>query len=500
MKKGFILAATVAVLLGVATVKIAQSEPVSVLDADAVRQAFGAQSLQLDDAQLNGILPEVRLAVTDLCAQPVLSSKTGFAAVQIAQNLKLNPKIDHGVVTRIETALKTLAATRQCPHFCTLPVPVYPTPQPEPVREPDLTWEAYYNQTLALNQDQNFLSLVQGKGYSPVKISWEDISRYQGSVWGDRISDVGIWVRRDEHDPGSAELALSVRRDENYRDKVLMVPADKIKIHRKEGARTMEVSLPQRLKELGLASPLRDQHVIVSNQFAVVPVPAARLGSNRAYPSRSAFNFSIFPYGATNYVITDVIEGSSEAIVGPGNHQLLYANVHGKKAPFTASRAAERPDLLRLEAELKALGMDVDVQRYYLIQIPLKRHAGITLANMGTPPWRGFNAMSDGFMAPQAAPAETGVVGAAVLQKTAEKRADSGLVKVAIGHGDSEGVYNTGSGYRGQRADEPVRVTVVYFVTPVGAVTQADMNRFADAFQAWDAKAVWGGSFVTPGA
>ena len=38
---------------------------------------------------------------------------------------------------------------------------------------------------------------------------------------------------------------------------------------------------------------------------------------------RAAFNFSIYPYGSTNYVITDVIEGSSEAVVGPGSHQSL---------------------------------------------------------------------------------------------------------------------------------------------------------------------------------
>src|SRR5262249_50071613 len=99
-----------------------------------------------------------------------------------------------------------------------------------------------------------------------------------------------------------------------------------------------------------------------------------------------AFNFSIYPYGSTNYVITDVIEGSSDAVVGSGGHQWLYANVNGKKAPFTASRAEDRQDLLQLEKQLKAQGMDVDVQRYYLIQIPLKKEArGIQLSNMGTP-------------------------------------------------------------------------------------------------------------------
>lgn len=235
----------------------------------------------------------------------------------------------------------------------------------------------------------DFLSLLRGKGFHPVKISWEDIGRHHGSAWGDRISDVGIWVRRDERQPDSARLALSVRRDGNFRDKVLLVPAEKIKVHQRFRGRTIEKTLPERLRELGLASPTRDRNVIVSNQFAIVPVPSRQMRGAWApgTPPRAAFNFSIFPYGSTNFVITDVIEGSSEAVVGPGTHQMLYADIDGRKAPFTASRAEDRQDLLRLERELKAQGMDVDVQRYYLIQVPLKKGArGIRTSDMGTPP------------------------------------------------------------------------------------------------------------------
>jgi len=83
----------------------------------------------------------------------------------------------------------------------------------------------------------------------------------------------------------------------------------------------------------------------------------------------------------------------------------LGRRMDGGKAPFTASRAEDRPDLLKLERELKARGMDVDVQRYYLIQVPLRRDAtGVRLSNMGTPPWAraldpvfgaGFNLFGD---------------------------------------------------------------------------------------------------------
>jgi hypothetical protein len=77
------------------------------------------------------------------------------------------------------------------------------------------------------------------------------------------------------------------------------------------------------------------------------------------------------------------------------------------------------------------------------------------------------------------------------------KQAAAGLARVAIGHGVPEGPYFKGAGYSGARAEEPIRVTVVYFVTPVGKVTQKDMETFAAAFSQWDGQAIWGGSFVT---
>jgi hypothetical protein len=39
-------------------------------------------------------------------------------------------------------------------------------------------------------------------------------------------------------------------------------------------------------------------------------------------------------------------------------------------------------------------------------------------------------------------------------------------------------------------------VTVVYFVTPIGEVTEEDMKSFTQAFEVWDSQALWGGSFV----
>ncbi|MBL0210051.1 MAG: hypothetical protein IPQ13_03920 [Holophagaceae bacterium] len=471
-----------------------------------IRDAFAKQGIRLTTAEAASIRANVLLAVQEAQAHGLGNSKVDFAAVEIAQELGLDIGAGSSTVRNVVGAIGSL---------------VHRIPPPRPIPPvPPVAWETYFADTVNTWNQPGFLALLHGRSFSPVKISWEDIGRHQNSVWGDRISDVGIWVRRNENDPGSAQLALSVRRDNNFRDKVLMVPSDRIKIHVKEGGRTLERTLPERLRELGLSSQARDRNVIVSNQFAIVPVPSwsmegawSRGGRKRATPPRAAFNFSIFPYGSTNFVITDVIEGSSEAIVGPGTHQMLYANIHGQKAPFTASRAEDRQDLRRLEKELKAKGMDVDVQRYYLIQIPLRRDAKAQLSNLGTPPM----AWAFGYPAPGTAAGVVGGVASDMVSlappspspsqapkptpmeyKGDQKfKAEPGLSKVAIGHGETEGHYSTGANWRGARAEEPIRVTVVYFVTPVGKITEKDMQQFAKAFSAWDSQAIWGGSFVT---
>jgi hypothetical protein len=446
--------------------------------AAQIAEAFGKQGIRVNPSEAARIRPNVLRALADARTGGLGNSKVNFAAVEIASDLGLDTSAGSNTVKNVVAAIGYLMRPGTAP------------PQPGA----PLEWEQYFRQTTNLWQQPNFLQIIQEQKFFPVKISWEDIGRYQNSSWGDRISDVGIWVRLVEAEPSSAKLALSVRRDSNFRDKILMVPADRIKIHLKVNGRTEERTLPQRLGELGLTSPNRDRNVIVSNQFAIVPVPARDMRGAWAegHPPRAAFTFSIFPYGSTNYVITDVIEGSSEAVVGPGNHQLLFANINGQKAPFTASRAADRPDLLKMEADLRSAGMDVDVQRYYLIQVPLRRDArNIQSSNMGTPPFERPMPLP----APYAQPA--GLAGAAKQAAIpAAEPAQAGLDKVAIGHGEVEGPYFGGAGYRGARADEPIRVTVVYFVTPVGAITRADMANFAKAFAAWDNQAIWGGSFV----
>ena len=491
-----LLAASFGVLYATPQEKIAvPPPPLNRADPDAreILQAFAKQGIRINGAEASGIRPNVLLALREARMHGLGNSKVDFAAVEIAQDLSLDTGQGSSTVKNIIGALGYLLGQ---PGGRPLP----PPPPPPPAE-----WSRYFDETTNLWNQPGFLPLLGEKGFHPVKISWEDIGRYKGSAWGDRISDVGIWVRKEEGEPASARLALSVRRDSNFRDKVLMVPAEKIKIHQRLGGRTVEKTLPERLRELGLASPARDRNVIVSNQFAIVPVPARSMRGAWPVgrPPRAAFTFSIFPYGSTNMVITDVIEGSSETVVGPGTHQLLFANIEGQKAPFTASRAEDRQDLLRLEKELKAQGMDVDVQRYYLIQIPLRKGGrGVQLGNMGMPPLaraiEGPAMMSLAAGAGQPIPPPT--PSPSVMSKESGDRArreEPGLSRVAIGHGEPEGPFFAGSGWQGQRAEEPIRVTVIYFVTPIGKVTRQDLENFSKAFAQWDGQAIWGGSFVT---
>jgi hypothetical protein len=243
-------------------------------NADVVA-AFGKQGIRLSGAEAAAVRDDVRLALTEARAHGIGDSKVDFAAVEIASRLGLDTSPGSNTVRNVVAAIRVL--------FDRGHVGALPPPPPE--------WGRYFDRTLDLWSDQAFLGLVRQKGFHPVRISWEDIGRYEGSVWGDRISDVGIWVREDERDPATARLALSVRRDSNFRDKVLVVPASAIKVHRRVRGRTVEATLPERLAELGLASASRDRNVIVSNQFAIVPVPAR--GMHGAWPdgvprSRSA--------------------------------------------------------------------------------------------------------------------------------------------------------------------------------------------------------------------
>lgn len=479
------------------------------LRAAEVAKALSEEGIHRDEAAVEKVLPLFKHAVGAQVRQQKAgessSSVVGQDAVEIAQGLDLNPQSSSPAVLR---AIKALAKGQGAGS----------------AQRPSPSWRRFFSQIADLESNPRADRLFHAYGFEPVHLSWEDIDRDEGSSWGSRISDVGIWGRRTAKRLSSARLMLTVRRDENFRDKVLMVPAENIKLHRKvEGGKLEEVTLPQRLAELGLTSRggRFDKNVIVSNQFSIVPVPRPE----DTGVDMLSFNFSIYPYGSTNYVIADTIEGSSEVVVGGDDHQLIYFNADGRKAPFTAARASDRPEVVAAAEEMRKEGLDVDVQRFYLIQIPLRHGArGIQLGSLGTPPLDSYYGSVEGGVvggvvggvmggvvggqltgAGGGAPAPMSPAPTPELTPPAEAKSSSrgrdaapGLEQVVVGHGNEEGPYRVGSGFSGKRAEERIRVTVCYFVTPNGPLTHKDMKAFAEKFKEWDKKAIWGGSFVLP--
>lgn len=352
--------------------------------------------------------------------------------------------------------------------------------RPPPPSQGQFLWYDYFDRTTQLAEDVNAARLFASFGFAPVKMSWEDMDRDQGSAWGARIADVGLWGRRDDDDPESAQLLLTVRRDDNFRDRVLLVPANNIRLQRRVRGRMVEQPLPQRLRELGLQSPSgrMDVNVVVSNQFSIVPVPRPEhVGTDML-----AFNFSIRPYGSPSYVLASMLSGTSEVVVAGDEHQLIYFDDNGRKAPFTAARASDRMRVVSAVNELKRLGLDVDVQRFFLVQVPLRRDAPVVPGNNGRPPLENEPDM-----------------GVNKSEQPVEVQGPrQGMEDVVLGHGPTEGRYNVGSGFQGQRAEERVRVTVSYFVTPRGPLTEKDLRVLAGKFREWDRRALWGGSFVQP--
>lgn len=459
-----------------------------------IAQALSRQGIRRDLRDVQRIEPLFEHAVgaqlRALSEGQSSNSVVAQDAVEIAVGLELDAWTSVPAVSR---AIQEVASRRQ---------PVAPPPppppndgwgpqrpppddgwsqRPPPPSQGQFLWYDYFDRVTQLAEDRSAARLFSSFGFSPVKMSWEDMDRDQDSAWGARIADVGLWGRRDADEPDSAQLMLTVRRDENFRDRVLLVPANNIKLQRRVRGRMVQQSLPQRLRELGLQSPSgrMDVNVVVSNQFSIVPVPRPEhVGTDML-----AFNFSIRPYGSPTYVMASMLNGTSEVVVAGHEHQLIYFDDNGRKAPFTAARASDRMRVVSAVNELKRLGLDVDVQRFYLVQVPLRQEAPVVPGNNGRPPLENEPTLG---------------VSKSEQPMAAQGPKSQGLEDVVLGHGPTEGRYRVGSGFEGQRAEERVRVTVSYFVTPRGPLTEKDLRVLAGKFREWDKRALWGGSFVKP--
>ena len=182
-------------VLGLAWVVAAASpvRPAGPPPDEAVKAAFGKQGIRITDGEAKAIRDDVRLALAEARAHGIGNSKVDFAAVEIADGAGARhlARLEHGAATSWPPS-RHLCDQR--PHGRSRPCASDPAASAS-------TGSATSTDARPLERSSASCRSSGRRASIPVKISWEDIGRYESSVWGDRISDVGIWVRKDEEDP-----------------------------------------------------------------------------------------------------------------------------------------------------------------------------------------------------------------------------------------------------------------------------------------------------------
>lgn len=109
MKKAFMSAVVFFIVCSVSFLAFSQPDPFG----EALEVALKKQSIIVSNEKLTLIKSSARIAVDSRCEGASSSaSKLRFAAVDIAEQLGLNAKIDSSVVPRIESALTSMECRR----------------------------------------------------------------------------------------------------------------------------------------------------------------------------------------------------------------------------------------------------------------------------------------------------------------------------------------------------------------------------------------------------
>ncbi len=121
--------------------------------------AFAKQGIRIDAGEAGAIRGDVGLALDEARAHGIGNSKVDFAAVEIAQRLRLDTSPGSNTVRNVVGAIRYLFDRG---HRGTSPSRTVTGP---------MEWKRYYDRALGLCSDASFLSLVQEKSFHPVKIS-----------------------------------------------------------------------------------------------------------------------------------------------------------------------------------------------------------------------------------------------------------------------------------------------------------------------------------------
>lgn len=207
-------------------------------------------------------------------------------------------------------------------------------------------------------------------------VSWNDLSRFENSVWGDRIVDGTFRVVL----PNGVDALLPVIRVPNFTDKTGDISIDKISLltGNHNGSDLTTVPLKDILQNLGqylstpaevadMFVPKRDEHVLISPQVIVLPLQDGTV----------EFNPNFFSYQASSKHPSELVlmctpEGMSVQLLD-GEDNKLWHNRNGLRAPLKGERMTQVAARIKEET-----GMDLNQEQasamsaVLVVQIPLK--------------------------------------------------------------------------------------------------------------------------------
>ena len=356
------------------------------------------------------------------------------------------------------------------------------------------TIDATISQVEGMVWDADATQMAARHGLSLVNVTWEDTGRSKGSSWGPNISDMTIGVR----DSSGALHPMPVLRFDNFNDVTADIQSDRFWLlaGNERGSDLEAIRLDQMLQNLRgfLHTPSswegrqrslwadRDEHVLVSAQACLLPVPA----KGEATFTPVIYNYQSYPGDPAVLTMVATREGTSISVVendGGYMSQPLFFNHDGERAPFVAERLSDwiasggdSSSATTPREQAVQEGMNNVV---LVIQVPLKQK---------NPSGYGFgilDAESDEMMSPPAV-AEGGT---------------RGMEQAVIGHGETEGPFTEINNLKIERDTRfPVRVTVQFYqATDSGTLTDADVARLRAQIDRVYADASFVGSLVTEG-
>lgn len=215
--------------------------------------------------------------------------------------------------------------------------------------------------------DPKIKSLANSYGLDVNRVSWEDPSRFKGSVWGSNITDMTLVCDRDR---------MPVVRKPNFADVTADRPVDdfKVVVGNESGEPLEQIPLKEYIENIqkytgnSNIDPLfldRDNTILTSAQACILPL---KDGS-------CEFSVDIFNYQSTEsddpavLVIMSSAQGTSCTIARSTTH--LYFNHKGDAYKMKAERLADDRTKRGVDLNAPLTADEKNRNMLYIYQIPL---------------------------------------------------------------------------------------------------------------------------------